>query len=278
MAYLRSKGYRYHVDPTPMVAHVKYLISQGLSVSEVARRSKVSETTIHGYLKGSGNGLRGVSRKISEALLSVQLDSGHMTPDQLTRGAIRMLQGLMARGFTYDAIGQYVSVDGKTLANLVCEGSVRYRTPSVETYDELRIACEKLETADPASYGLSSRVIKGVIAKSRNKGFAPIGAWDLDTIHLEESQPEWTGACGTVQGYSIHYRQKIFPTCQPCKDAKTEYNRQFKGPVISSHDDDIRALLAGGATYEEIMDALGICKRTIERFIRREAEREPGGI
>ena len=55
-----------------------------------------------------------------------------------------------------------------------------------------------------------------------------MGAWDDDTIDDPAAFPDWTGKCGTPDGYDAHYKMKILPSCQPCRDARAAYRKEQK--------------------------------------------------
>lgn len=54
--------------------------------------------------------------------------------------------------------------------------------------------------------------------------WAPVGAWDEDTLDDPDAAPDWTGRCGTPGGAEAH-RRRGTPTCQACRDVRTAAQR-----------------------------------------------------
>jgi hypothetical protein len=63
--------------------------------------------------------------------------------------------------------------------------------------------------------------------RARNRGWVGPGAWDDATIDDPRTFPDFTGRCGTPQGYQAH-RGSGIPACRPCKDAEAVASAERK--------------------------------------------------
>lgn len=88
----------------------------------------------------------------------------------------------------------------------------------------VRAMYDTLWRADPAQHGASTGGIARARSYAAERIWPPPGAWDDDRIDDPEAQPDWTGQCGTLQGFWAHRYIKV-PACQPCRDAFNADNR-----------------------------------------------------
>ncbi|MCQ9186232.1 hypothetical protein KMT30_45815, partial [Streptomyces sp. IBSBF 2953] len=77
----------------------------------------------------------------------------------------------------------------------------------------------------PAEHGASQGGITRARRHALAHGWAPVGAWDDDTIDDPGAHPDWTGKCGTTEGFWAH-RYIDAPACGPCRDAFNASERE----------------------------------------------------
>lgn len=132
-------------------------------------------------------------------------------------GIRRRLQALQAAGFTLAVVASLVddkdvrqihaTMCGKTNAHFV---TAPYATAIITAYD-------KLYVAQPVDWGVTPRSVAYAKTVAAKNNYAPPGCWDEDTIDDPDAFPEWTGACGTLNGVRIHRRDGI-PLCPACSN------------------------------------------------------------
>lgn len=228
---LRALGYTPMVSAEPVQRHLEYLTTR-LTEAEISRRSGVPAGTLHSHLHGEYPRIR---REIAAKLLAVRFGPEDLTPEERVRGAKRIYQGLIAMGFTTVLMSQTMglSVGHKehkisSLPNINLDRFI----PSKELYRDMIRMSEKLECTHPSEYGILPRAYNGNKAKARHKGWAPVTAWDYETIHEADAWPDWTGCCGEPKGWQAHMRIRT-PVCPRCKAAKAADNRERRSRKVA---------------------------------------------
>jgi hypothetical protein len=135
-------------------------------------------------------------------------------------GTIRRVQALAVAGFPLQRTAYWLGMDGGSLAHLMTEPTVKRVTAVLmaRIYDRVSLA-------DPIRLGVHPVNVRICRERAAALGWAPVGAWDDDTIDDPATYPEWTGHCGKARGVDLHARHGI-PLCAPCKDAL--YRRQLR--------------------------------------------------
>ena len=217
--FFRATGLSGRPDNAQLKKHLEGLAGH-ISIAEIARRSGVPEGTIWHQLNGTAT-----SSYIPtlQALAKVRLnrsDLEKMTQEQRMWGAYRIVQGLAALGWTGDTIGAGCGLTAHMVRAMGRTPNDRYLNQTgEETYQALLLGAQKLERQHPVrDGGIEEKVYKSTKARARTRGSAPLGCWDMDTVHDKSVEPEWTGLCGTVEGYRIHRRERI-PICPRCRAA-----------------------------------------------------------
>lgn len=226
LRYLKATipGYTTKRPAAETKAHIEMLMSYGWSGAEIERKSGAGKSVVSDILLGKQHSLH---VDTEAAILGVKLTPlDHETGPGLTvegrrLGAHRIVAGLAASGWTYAAITSHAPGWGaECLRRYGQRPKIRNSSQiSKERYLELRDLAARLETMDPVQDGGAPvKFSRAARAKAVAKGYPPLSCWDLESVHLPESIPEWTGACGTPEGYAIHLRERI-KICQPCADA-----------------------------------------------------------
>jgi transcriptional regulator with XRE-family HTH domain len=197
--------------------------SYGMSGYEVARLTGTHQTTVGRIVAGL---YKAVHRETYDKLMQLVPQA----PARVTaragsrvdpRCTMRRLQALNAVGFNCQFLGEMLDVPKQTLSMIVRgERAFVYGATAAsvtEIYD-------KLAFADPVDHGISPARVKISQTFARKSAYAPPWAWDEDTLNDPEAHPEWTGACGTEEGYRIHIRETLFngnplPLCGACRAA-----------------------------------------------------------
>lgn len=273
---LYNRGLKMRVDNTRFRVRVTALREVfGLSYQEIANRSGVPFSTITNQIWDPTR--KTISRDVVRKVMAVQItidDAPILSAEDRMRGALRLIHGLQALGFDYAAMGEAFGIPAGSLPNLTSERIRAYPAPSMELYNRIVIGAQKLEACDPLDVGVSLKSKVCNIGRARKRGYPPATAWDADTVHREDVEPEWTGACGTLKGYHLHYREGIVPICDRCRAAKAVYNAERRAGL---HDRDAAAvirdmaideLMDEGKSRAEVCALLSISLKTVERRVK----------
>ncbi|MFE2352230.1 hypothetical protein [Kitasatospora cineracea] len=211
------------VDAAPVRLHLTALQGCGIGLRTAAALAGVDRKRLQAVLNGRPERGTGPQEKVRPALAAAVLaieptldNVAPSTPIDATC-TLRRLRALAAAGWPQSHIAARL---GQTPANygaLLTQTAVTARVARLvrSVYDQLWIA-------DPLDHGVTRRWADQSRAVARKRRWAPPGAWDEATIDDPAAAPEWTGACGTYEGYLIHQRTRI-PTCPPCREARRNH-------------------------------------------------------
>lgn len=198
-------------------------------------------------------------------------------------GTQRRLQALRADGWPLTPLAASLGVTIEAVSELsrVPRKGV-YRT----THLEVKAMYEKLRDADPADHGVTEEGSTRSILHARRKGWAPSTCWDDDTIDDPKAVPEWTGACGTEQGYFLHLKYNILVghtrirghdrrsvLCKPCREARTSNVMSAARKYADDEREAALAMIDSGMTVRAVAEAMKCSTRTVERFKRERRDR-----
>lgn len=135
-------------------------------------------------------------------------------------GTQRRIQALARAGFSYEWVAAQM---GTTAAHphRIAIGRRAIKTVAFRTAMTVRDVYEKYRDQDDLARSFGPVAYARAQAAAQRRGFAPWHVWDDDTMDDPQTFPEWTGGCGTVKGYYLHYRHKI-AMCEPCRQAAKE--------------------------------------------------------
>jgi hypothetical protein len=223
-AYGRWQPY---IDAEPARAHVRHLMAYGIGWMHLAQQAGVPKSTVEKLLYGSPPRNMAPSKRIrpetASKLLALRPDPALLAggADTDSTGTIRRLHALVAAGWPQSHLADRLDVNpanfGKTL-----------RSPRVlmATDRAVRALYDQLWKADPREHGVSLHSYNQSRNHAAARGWAPVGAWDDDTIDDPAAFPDWTGDCGTPKGARAHYHHQILPLCDPCRDAAAAERRE----------------------------------------------------
>lgn len=196
--------WRPYVDAEPARQHVLQLKHSGIGDRTIARLADLERCQIRALLHGRTNRGTPPPKEIrpatAAAILGVDITLDVLPANLLigSTGTHRRLQALVALHAPHL--------------------TVRNARAVMALYDELW-------RADPREHGVDNQAYARARNHAQRNGWAPVGAWDDDTIDDPATIPDWTGHCGTPQGHSAHYNLGITPACEPCRAARNEARR-----------------------------------------------------
>lgn len=263
--YLKSIGRPRQVPVAPVRDHLGGL-RKFMSLKEIQDITGISYHALSKYCRPERTTL---PTEHADILLALTVPTDRLTQAQRGTATRRILQGLMALGFTGEVIAQGLDLSPRTIklwrAELEDE-PIAHLTVSVNTYAEIRRLAEKLEAQRPEDHGVPEARAKLVRTRARKYGYAPLPCWDWDTIGDPDVFPEWTGACGTEDGYRIHLRDDI-PMCEPCKKSVTR-GIAAGGSIMLSFSawKFLRLTEKQDLSYQYIAKELGTRPETVRRW------------
>ncbi|MFR0351822.1 hypothetical protein [Streptomyces sediminimaris] len=207
------------VDAEPVRVHIRHLQSCSMGLRAIATAANVDRKRLQSILNGRPERGTGPQEKLRPALAAAVL-AVEPTLDNLggavivsAVGTVRRLQALVAAGWSQERLAAEL---GMTSTN--CSRLINADTVIVRTARRVRDLYDRLWNADPAEHGARLVDIGRTKARAAHAGWAPVGAWDEDTIDDPAALPDWTGHCGTARGISAHTDQGI-PMCPRCQAA-----------------------------------------------------------
>jgi hypothetical protein len=214
------------VDAEPVRSHIRSLQSCGMGLRTIANCAGVDRKRLQAVLNGRPE--RGTSPQekvrpeLASAVLSVEPTLENLAPSTLISpvGTRRRIRALVAVGWPQHYLAAHLGMTPSNFGSMVTRDYVLVRRAL-----QVRAMYDALWRADPAERGASPGGITRAKRYASDRRWAPVGAWDDDTIDNPNASPDWTGQCGTYEGYIAH-RALPWPACRPCRDA---YNVQRRG-------------------------------------------------
>jgi transcriptional regulator with XRE-family HTH domain len=207
------------VSAEPVRVHLRHLQSCGMGLRAIAAAAGVDRKRLQSILNGRPERGTGPQEKLRPALAAAVL-AVEPTLDNLggaviisAIGSVRRLQALVAAGWSQERLAVELGMSSTNLSRLINAGAV-----IVSTARRVRDLYDRLWNIDPAEHGAHGDDVSRTKARAAGAGWAPVGAWDEETIDDPAAYPDWTGHCGTVRGVTAHEEHEI-PLCPPCQAA-----------------------------------------------------------
>ena len=271
------------VPVAPTRAHLQVLTGSPyyMSIKQIATRAGVTESNVCQILKGRRGTTRGyetiksIYRDTEAALMGVEPEinppkrgGGHVPP----LGTVRRFQALVAAGYPLSYLSEGIGwgADPQPVHRMI-RGKSGAKYVMHSTYMKVCALYDKLQAVDPSDMGFKPTTIGRARSSARKHGYAPPACWDDDTIDDPEAWPEWTGACGTEEGYRIHLRElmsgdRTMMPCLPCRKAGEGVSNG--GEFVFRLDRYRELWEESGSTLRRASEATGISPDSIFRWKR----------
>lgn len=135
-------------------------------------------------------------------------------------GTVRRVEALGTVGYPLGCLADWLGLTESQLTQLLDAVAVPATAARL-----VAVLYDRLCFADPATQGADPASIRRTKERAAAEGWAPVGAWDDDTIDDPSAIPEWTGHCGKARGVDLHERHGI-PLCPACQAAL--YRRRLR--------------------------------------------------
>lgn len=230
--------------------------ARGMSLTQMARQTGLPLATVSNIHSRSAT-YRFRTSYAAIAMMRFEEPDDNALVDPT--GTIRRLQALRADGFTL----QWVEENGggsPSQSRKLATG--RYTRTRGLMARRVREVYDLADGRTAEDFGILPGRAASCRTYGRKFGWSPRHTWDPDTIDDPEAFPEWTGACGTVQGWLIHKREDI-PMCDQCRGRAHD----LRGPGREYADFDgskLRKLrYRRGIELGELAKRIGVHKSTI---------------
>lgn len=237
---MRERGTPLTIDARPTILHIKNLHDRhGMSYTYIGDQAAVGKDRI-AVLGRSETGRIDRRRAARIALVTPTVPVGagalrewggaRMDPS----GAIRRLNAMSFDGWTLDHLSRLYGGDKSTVRYLLMN---KRRRVMGTTHHKIKELYSDLEGVNPKTAGIDPQMQQRARRAALVRGGAPRKCWDDDTIDVPDAIAEWTGECGSVEGYWIHKREKdLFWKwtnaarttgkwvlgCPPCREVRSE--------------------------------------------------------
>lgn len=217
--FMRARGVPLTVPSDSAVRRVRLLHDQYLmtleSIAEAASTldHRISYGTVWHLYTGRGKRADGTLRARTatvRAVMAVPVPAEPVPPAEGELGAsvptctaLRRLEALALQGFPTRWVARnYTNYKDASLFLIFANRNIK-----AATYLMYKAAYDELNGENPDDYGIPKNNQGQAKAAARRRDAVPAHCWDDDTIDDPDAIPEWTGACGTVEGYWIHKRE-----------------------------------------------------------------------
>lgn len=274
--YLNATGRTLRLPAEPIAQHLDALFEAGAGWAELSATTGVAISVMSRIRRRLQPVVfRDVATRILAAQPGDAIPPGRPVP---ATGSIRRIHALMAIGHRVKDIEVASGVEHSLLSSLVNE---HLTTVSRHVAERLTTGYDKLSTTP------------GTCARSRNRAirhqWAPPAAWDEGTLDDPDAAPDWTGHCGTDNGWWQHSALKL-PACARCEDAHQQWRQEHKhlpparraqalararttavqrGAGIA---EDARELLRQGYDRAQAAERLGLERGHLDRALSRYPE------
>lgn len=280
---LLKSGRPTRIPAAPAVEHLAALAARGMDPRDMAEQSGLSLSTCRDLVRGRrpdkhdvpGKPLGKIYRDTVERALTVTfaepvLTDGKYGPTINGTGTARRIQGLIAKGFSVKVIAEALDASTQYTHQLATR---RFPMTATKTARLVAEVYDKFQHVDPLDYGLTQWAVSRAKSAARKHGFVPPEVWDEDTIDDPNALPEWTGQCGTQEGWVSHHLFEI-PMCPPCEGAVTfdkSRTRERLGEVQGRYEFDATEVVAAmnrrQLTGNALEMELGLTKGLMSRWL-----------
>lgn len=214
------------VDAEPVRIHVRHLQSCNMGLRTISARASVDRKRLQALLYGRPARGTGPQEKVRPALaaavLAVEPTWENLAAHTLISpvGTRRRSQALGAAGWPQHHLAVHLNMRPDNFDQMLARPHVL-----VSRALAVRTMYDTLWQADPVEHGATPTEVAQARSDAVAHGWAPAGAWDDDEIDDPEALPDWTGMCGTPEGYHAHYRIRTRP-CRRCRDAYNAAERE----------------------------------------------------
>lgn len=211
------------VDAEPVRAHVRMLSEAGVGWKRVAKLAGISSGSFTKLMFGVKSQGRPPSTKVrsetAKKILAIEpsIDTLADRAFATSLGTVRRLHALVRRGWPQSELAARLGMSPGNFAVFIKRPQV-----TAASARAVRDLYDRLQNQNPTEFGVSAYGRTRAVNDATRAGWPLPAMWDDNALDDPDAFPDWTGECGSVRGYSLHYNRRILPACDPCKAARAE--------------------------------------------------------
>jgi transcriptional regulator with XRE-family HTH domain len=277
-AYLKALGRGGYVDAAEMQARIRKLHDvHQITFERISQKTGVDQATIKAHYHGewsvvrgrrSGDALTTCTWATANAVMTTRFGPADVRQCIRSTGTQRRLRAMVAAGYPQRWLAETTGRPLAALNHFLLRGSIEVTKEHAAAVEQ---TYRKYVDTDPLDVGIPPRSKTYALGLARKHGYEPSICWDEDTIEDPAALPEWTGECGTPEGYRIHVRDHL-PLCPACKQ-RVETQPIQKEQLIFHHENFARAMANRGMIIKDMVERTGISPDTLLRW--RTGDRKP---
>ncbi|MFF3884070.1 hypothetical protein [Streptomyces sp. NPDC001914] len=204
-------------DAEPVRVHIQFLRSCTMGLRAIAAAAPCNRKVLQGVMAGQPK----LRPDTAARILAVEPLLENLAPGTLMSaiGTHRRVHALVAVGWPQQYLERHLRTGPGNLGMMLKRDQVTVRRAL-----DVRTMYDALWRADPADHGATPGGISRARKYAADRQWAPPGAWDDQSIDDPDARPDWTGTCGTPEGFWAHRSIRTRP-CPPCRLA---YNAQAR--------------------------------------------------
>ncbi|WP_050506943.1 hypothetical protein [Streptomyces rimosus] len=180
---VRRGQWQPYVNAAPVRTHLHRLQACGLGLRRIAQVAGVDRKRLQAILNGRPE--RGtppqhqVRPRLAQAVLAIEPTEELLAPATAidATGTRRRVQALVAAGWPQARLAAHLRMAPGSITALLARERVCVRTARA-----VRALYDRLWRADPHQLGVGAQAYSRARNQARSRGWAPVGAWDDDTL------------------------------------------------------------------------------------------------
>lgn len=280
---LKQRGQGGIVNAAEMQERIRLLHdTHQVTFERISERTGIDLSSIkwHYYGKSTTRPTRDMTTcqwRVHNAVMSAKFGPADVSEMVRSVGTQRRLRALVAAGFSQVWLAENTGRSHAELNNFM----VRDRKTVLRQHaTEVEQLYRKVSGSDPVELGVPEKAVKYSKTVARKRGYEPSLCWDDDTIDDPDAIPEWTGMCGTEDGYRIHIRETLFgdsemPPCDACRDEVETRELSEEGPIFLRERFAEMVELRGVSIRKIAEDGYGDVNKRDTLYRWREGSRSP---
>jgi hypothetical protein len=191
---IRRGTWQPFVDAEPVRIHIRNLQDCGMGLRTIAATAGIDRKRLQGIITGRPERGTGPQEKVrpelAAAILAVEPTLENLAPSTLINpvGTRRRVHALVAAGWPQQHLAARLDMTPSNFGAMLTRDNVLARRALA-----VRALYDQLWRADPAEHGATAIGIAHARKRAAANGWAPVGAWDDDTIDDPQATP-WTGS------------------------------------------------------------------------------------
>lgn len=264
--YLKQQGQGGYVDAAEIQQRIRKLHDEHqITFQRISEKAGVDVTIVKWHYQGYAwprphEPLTQCTWRVHNAIMTTVFGPADVAAQIRSHGTQRRLRALVAAGFPQHWLAEATGRSTAAVNNFLVKSRKFVDSEYAAAVEQVY---RKYIDTDPVTVGVTSRARACALKVAAKRAWEPGHCWDDDTIDNPDAIPEWTGACGTQEGYRIHIREEI-PPCDPCRETSS-----FSLMAARFDPTKFRILMEQSGFNADLMaERLGVTTDSIRRWAK----------